>query len=139
MKSNQDFQVTKENYTITASLFEIGPDALIIITGGDHPHIGDLSAKPQNMNLETIKYPSHDGRFHKDNLLSDKMAKQISKHVNGSLTVLAGVHVDGITKAQIAASTEMVDSLATQIINWINRHPTSSTSPKYYDKKETPK
>lgn len=139
MQSTHDFSVQAENYTISAALFTIGPDILIIITGGDHPHIGDVTTKSPTTDLQTIQYPSHDGRFHKDYFLSERLAPQIKPTVKGSLTILAGVHVDHITQAQLNASSDMIDQLAAQINNWLADHPVTISKPKYYHHDEQPK
>lgn len=49
----------------------------------------------------------------------------------GNLCVTAGVHIDGITKAQIEVSFEMCDSLAAHVINWIKDQTQNVQEPKY--------
>lgn len=138
MQSDHDFAVSQAGYTISAALFRIGPDVLIVVTGGDHPHVGDVTTKSQHAPLQTVKFPSHDGRDHKDNFLSDRLADTVSSQVGGSLTVLAGVHIDGITQAQIKASAEMIDRLADQINQWLAAHPAHINPPTYYDQNHHP-
>ncbi len=138
MQSDQDFKVKMADYTITAALFTIGSDYLIVLTGGDHPHIGDVTTSSSTQGIQTVKYPSHDGRFHKDDFLSDRIAQKLAGKVPGSLTILAGVHVDGISKSQIAVAAPMADALADQIKQWLIDHSNQSTAPKYYSNDQKP-
>ena len=38
---SRTFQTTRQDYTIQSDVRLIGKDALIVVTGVDHPHIGD--------------------------------------------------------------------------------------------------
>lgn len=132
------FNVTKENYTMTAEVRTVGPDLTITVTGGDNPHVGTITAITDGTDFQTIQYPSHDGRLHKDNFISERIARQIQHHLTGSATVMAGVHVNHITKKQIAAAAPMSDNLAKQINDWLQQHPIEVKQPIYYGKNEQP-
>lgn len=133
------FKTTQAGYTMTAALTVIGFDLLIVVTGGSNPHIGDVTMVTANTDPQTVKYPSHDGRFHKDNFISDRMAKLLQPHLTGSCTITAGIHVNQITKAQIAAAAPMTTDLSQQIIAWLNAHPIQADQPEYYGNDENPK
>jgi hypothetical protein len=133
------FITTQKNYTITADLRQIGTDLLITVTGGDNPHIGVVTTLTKQTKIETVRYPSHDGRFHKDDFISRRIAQRIQAHLIGSATILAGVHVNQITQNQIAASAPMSDQLAGEICEWLAQHPVTSARPEYYSDHEQPK
>ncbi|GEO70001.1 prenylated flavin chaperone LpdD [Levilactobacillus acidifarinae] len=126
------FQVTQVGYTMTAELTVVGPDLLIVVTGGTHPHIGDVTTLTRTTPLRTVKFPSHDGRYHKDHLVGERVAHQVQPTLTGSCTVTAGIHVDQITQAQIEASGKMGDDLGRQIVAWLRTHPVTAPSPVYY-------
>lgn len=67
------FHTTMENYSMQASVKVIGKDLIISITGGETPHIGTITTFTQESELETIRFPSHSGRFHKDDVLAKKL------------------------------------------------------------------
>ncbi len=138
MQSVQEFTVTKEHYTMQVALFVIAKDVLAVITGGDHPHIGDVTAVAKGEEPQTVRYPSHDGRFHKDDFLSERLVKKVAPLVPGSLTVLAGVHVDHITKTQLIQAGPMVDELAQQVAAWLLAHPIQFSDAQYYGDDEQP-
>jgi len=132
------FSVTQENYTIDADVTVIGKDLLIVVTGGSNPHIGDVTTLTRDTALQTIKYPSHDGRFHKDNFVGERVAKVVQPVLPGSCTITAGIHVNQITKAQIAASAPMGENLGRQIVAWLGQHPLAAPTPQYYSDNEQP-
>jgi len=132
------FSVTQENYTIDADVTVIGKDLLIVVTGGSNPHVGDVTTLTRDTAMQTIKYPSHDGRFHKDNFVGERVAKVVQPVLPGSCTVTAGIHVNQITKAQIAASAPMGENLGRQIVAWLAQHPLTAPTPQYYSDSEQP-
>ncbi|WP_338209685.1 amino acid decarboxylase [Lactiplantibacillus paraxiangfangensis] len=133
------FKTEQAGYAMTAKLQRIGFDLLIVVTGGTNPHIGDVTMVTATTPAQTVKFPSHDGRFHKDNFISDRLAAQLQPYLAGSCTITAGIHVNQITKAQIAAAAPMTEALGQQIIDWLAAHPVKAAQPVYYQKNEQPK
>lgn len=132
------FNVTQKGYTISADVTVIGKDLLIVVTGGSNPHIGDVTTLTKDTTIQTIKYPSHDGRFHKDNFVGERVAKVVQPALPGSCTITAGIHVNQITKAQIAASAPMGENLGRQVVDWLTAHPVEAPVPQYYGDDEQP-
>ena len=132
------FKTERAGYEMTATLQVVGFDWLIVVTGGTNPHIGDVTTLTKTTAPQTVKFPSHDGRFHKDNFISERLAKQLQPHLTGSCTITAGIHVNQITKAQIAAAAPMTTDLGEQIMAWLAAHPLQAAQPQYYGKDEQP-
>ena len=132
------FSVTQDGYTMTADLQVVGLDWVITVTGGDNPHVGVVTTMARQQAMQTICYPSHDGRLHKDNFISERIARKLQPQLTGSATILAGVHVNQISKRQIAAAAPMSDDLAAQILAWLQAHPQQVTPPQYYHDGEQP-
>ncbi|MFD0896995.1 prenylated flavin chaperone LpdD [Loigolactobacillus binensis] len=133
------FKVTQAGYTITADVQQIGPDLLITITGGDHPHIGTVTTFGVATELATVRFPSHDGRLHKDDVLATTLMQQIRSQVAGSCTITAGVHIDQISQQQINAAAPMARVLGQQIKLWLQQQPVTASAPQYYGQTEQPK
>ena len=133
------FTTEQAGYQMQATLQVIGYDLLIVVTGGTNPHIGDVTTLTASTVPETVKFPSHGGRFHKDNFISERMAKRIQRYLVGSCTITVGIHVNQITKAQIAAAAPMTDDLSRQIISWLQAHPVQAEKPEYYGQDEQPR
>jgi len=132
------FTTAQAGYQMTATLQVIGSDLLIVVTGGTNPHVGDVTTLTADTEPQTVKFPSHNGRFHKDNFISERMAKAIQPHLVGSCTITAGIHVNQITKVQIAAAAPMTEALSRQIITWLQDHPIQAAQPEYYTDSEQP-
>ena len=133
-----EFSVTQENYTMKAQVTIIGKDLFIAITGGDNPHIGTVTTLTKNTAMETIRYPSHDGRLHKDDVLATRIGKMIKDDLPGSCTITAGVHVNHISKKQIMVSGMMAKNLGEQIKNWLQTTDFDAPNPVYYSDSENP-
>lgn len=126
---------TQEDYTITLTACLINKDLLLTITGGDVPHIGTVTTYTQETHTtECIRFPSHDGRFHKDDVLATKVLKNIQAALPGNCVITVGVHVNHITPSQIRASFIMVNNLSSQLYTWLTK-PHSFTDPVYYPTK----
>ncbi|MFC6323630.1 prenylated flavin chaperone LpdD [Companilactobacillus baiquanensis] len=134
-----EFQVTKEDYTMTAKVLIVGIDLFIVVTGGDNPHIGTVTTLSSQTDIQTIRYPSHDGRFHKDDILAYRIAKIIKSDLPGSCTITSGVHVNHISKKQIMVSSSMAVDLGQQILKWLKSYKFNATDPIYYSDNENPK
>lgn len=133
------FSVEKENYSMTADVQVIGNDILIVLTGGDNPHVGAVTTLTADSDIQTIKYPSHDGRFHKDGVLGERIAKTIQPELPGSCTITSGIHVNHISKKQIMVSDSMAKDLGQQILDWLSKTDFNAAKPIYYSKDEQPK
>lgn len=128
----QQFSVTKAGYSIEADVRLLNKDLLVILTGGNIPHIGGvLTYDGQTQQTERIYFASHDGRRHKDMLLADRFFKDIKNDLPGNFCISAGVHLDGITAEQIQASFPMTDSLAQQVRQWLHSHKNHFQEPQY--------
>jgi hypothetical protein len=125
------FQSTHEHYVITATVTQIGEDLLIALFGGDHPHIGSVTTFSSETPINSFRFPSHDGRFHKDHFLAEQLAPFIQPVFNGTCTITAGVHVDHITEKQIQAASQMVIEIGTELNTWLRTHPFRGTKPIY--------
>jgi hypothetical protein len=133
-----EFFVTQAEYTMKAEVTVIGKDIFIAITGGDTPHIGTVTTLTKNTELQTIRYPSHDGRFHKDDVLAVRVGKIIQASLPGSCTITAGVHVNHISKKQIMVSSQMSQNLGEQIKDWLKNKSFNAPEPIYYSDNENP-
>lgn len=128
------FSVTAENLTIEANVSVIGKDLFIALTGGDTPHIGAVTTVEKNSPSEKVRFHSHHGRFHKDDVLSEEVLKEIKPLLPGNCVITAGVHVNGITPAQINASFEIAASLGKEIFQWLKNYDFSTVDEALYEK-----
>lgn len=130
---SKTFSVSAENFTMKANVAIIGKDVLIALTGGDTPHIGTVTTVEKNSSSETLRFSSHHGRFHKDEVLSEEILKKIKPLLPGNCVMTAGVHVNGITKAQIKASFSMAEKLGEEIFSWLENYDFSTVNEAVYE------
>lgn len=117
------FTKEKAGYKITLSAEWIGNDLLLSLYGGDTPHIGTVTTYSSDTDTQVQRFPSHDGRFHKDDVLAKILLEKIQSIIPGNCVITAGVHVDHISKEQIEASFPMTKELADELAHWIKEHP----------------
>lgn len=138
MERIKQFLVTQEAFSMQANVQVIGQDLLITITGGNVPHIGTVTSFSKETKVQTIRFPSHDGRFHKDDVLAQSLLAVLKEELPGNCLITSGVHVDHITNAQIRASVSMAESLGQQILAWIQNQHFDNEKPLYYTNGEKP-
>lgn len=92
----------------------VGRDTLMIIKGGE-AHIGTVSTaylirkNPLLVKVETTSVPGH-----KEHLLSERFARHCAEQLHRSVTVVMGIHFDGLSMEEIntivTITENMVDS-----------------------------
>ncbi|MBP1045009.1 amino acid decarboxylase [Enterococcus sp. BWM-S5] len=134
----QSFSVEMVGYEMKAELKRIGSDILILLTGGDTPHIGTVTVFSENDPASSFRFPSHSGRKHKDDVLAEIVLKIIQPALRGNCVITSGIHVDHITQEQIQAASKMASHLGTAILHWLQEHPAEAKEPIYYNANESP-
>lgn len=126
------FEVTDYGYSIQAQVDYIGADLFIQLTGGSHPHIGTVTTYcKKNADKQVVRFPSHSGRFHKDDVLAYVLLEEIAELFPQNCVITSGVHVDGISKEQIVGAFEMTKKLASKIAIWLKHEKSPISHPKY--------
>ena len=131
MNEIKSFSVEKDKIKLNASLFVVGKDVLLILSGGTHPHIGSLTFLTKTEDIKNHDFPSHDGRRHKDGELSQRIAHRIQKSLQGSCVITSGVHFDGISWEGIQTCFDLSDELGEQINYYLKNINYQSSDPKY--------
>lgn len=149
----ETFSCQKAGYQMTAEVTLLNGDGLVIISGGDLPHLGTVNFySPEKMqlvfseseavkevtipdfSLKTVRFSSHSGRFHKEDVLAEAFLAAVK---NSSLTnwlITAGVHINGITQEQIEASYKMAKNLGEQTAHWLQTIKIEKIAPRYQKK-----
>ena len=107
-------------YKVEAQVTFIGSDLLVAIYGGSKPHIGSVAVALPRPSLRDKKQMSSTSSVynflgHKDYVIAQRVAEQLSSRLNKHVVVVAGVHIDGITEKGIAKVIENCDELAQRI------------------------
>ncbi len=88
-----------------------GRDLLLMITGGE-AHIGAAStafATDEGVQVQTSAVPGH-----KEHLLTAELARRAAECLNRTVTVVMGIHYDGLNREEIDTISAITESLLEQ-------------------------
>lgn len=95
---------------INLTAFQMGKDLCVILTGGDTPHLGALTAASQSLSPETIVFDTH-----KENFVTEMAAKMLRKEYQGNFVVCCGIHLDDIKKQEILDVMELCKKMIIEL------------------------
>lgn len=108
-------QINKELNRIQLKLiaFDMGKDMCIILTGGE-PHVGSVTFGSKGISTETFVIGEH-----KEYVLTEKLGKILKERYLGTFVICCGVHLDNITKEEIAEimnlSCQLIEELCLKL------------------------
>jgi hypothetical protein len=97
---------------IKAKVEKMEHGIVVILSGGDLPHVGAVSVADEQIGVCTIALPGH-----KDQYIGEVWAKQIYAKTHVPVSVTVGIHYDHITKAEIAEIQTLAQEMLEEIIN----------------------
>ena len=105
---------------VFAQLVQMGKDCTICIWGGDTPHVGSVvmsTARP-SLTGSGVGVTSSvlNGIGHKDEYVARKFAEAAAEKFVCTAVCSCGIHIDGITQAQLQEVSVMCDKLLKQVI-----------------------
>ncbi|MBU3803606.1 MAG: hypothetical protein H9872_02445 [Candidatus Cellulosilyticum pullistercoris] len=98
-------------YEIQACITKMPKDIHILLTGGNLPHIGAVSIFEEGREKVFVQLPEH-----KDGVVSQRWAKELSKLLNRQVTVNCGIHYDDLTKDQIEELVKLTEEMLKEAI-----------------------
>ncbi len=105
-----EIEVKKHGICIKAKILHVGEDLLIIVSGGDKPHIGSALLVNKN-EQKCISFESH-----KDYIALKLIYERIKKATCKNVCLVGGIHIESITKNQIKQVLELCKELSYKII-----------------------
>lgn len=99
---------------LTYEITPVGNDWLILLTGGD-AHIGCTAIGDDG------RLSSYTPQSHKDDALAIPLAKKVSQTFHCVCTVVAGFHLDEITREEIAQVVQNADKGMLQVIEILQK------------------
>ena len=106
---------------VFAQLVQMGKDCTICIWGGDTPHVGSVvmsTARP-SLTGSGVGVTSSvlNGIGHKDEYVARKFAEAAAEKFVCTAVCSCGIHIDGITPAQLQEVSVVCDKLLKQVIS----------------------
>ena len=112
------FNLAEKGYEVDVRATEIGNDTLVIIYGGDRPHIGSVVLAygfKKSSSKGTITSTTVPG--HKEEELIREPAEIIARHTEGTVVVVGGVHYEELDKEGIDIICDLGIRAAERIID----------------------
>ena len=105
---------------VFAQLVQMGKDCTICVWGGDTPHVGSVvmsTARP-SLTGSGVGVTSSvlNGIGHKDEYVARKFAEAAAEKLVCTAVCSCGIHIDGITPAQLREVSAVCDKLLKQVI-----------------------
>jgi hypothetical protein len=95
---------------INLTAYGMGGDLCVLISGGDTPHLGALTAASQSMGPKTIAFDTH-----KEYHVTEMAADRLHRAFDGNFVVCCGIHLDNIEKREIADVMELSEKLVLEL------------------------
>jgi hypothetical protein len=94
----------------------MGKDIVVMISGGDRPHLGTITAGHRLEPLQTVQLQNH-----KEFYITEEIAILLRKWFSVNFAICCGTHLDNITKEEIKIMTEMSIQLGIELIEELNK------------------
>lgn len=114
---------------INIDIYDTGSGINILIEGGEKGHIGAIAIACSGEIMNSIEFSGH-----KEIVICERWAKEVSKVYCGPVVIEAGIHYDNITKAQIRVILEMLDKELNGLIEYIKRKEAEKYGTHFYNK-----
>ncbi len=103
-----DYSVTAGTgaLTVRADAVRCGADLAVAVAGGTGPHIGAAALGEYEPERGSATVSCITVRTHRDDRVACRFAKRLSAALGCTVSVSAGLHVDGAGEAEIAALVE---------------------------------
>jgi gallate decarboxylase subunit D len=110
------FRTEEGRYDLDALARWIGPDLLVVIWGGERPHIGAVALAQPRPSLKNPAVTSATASVlcvvgHKEDEVVKKASEFLSASLNARVTVAAGIHWDNLDEGAIRVIAGNIDSL----------------------------
>lgn len=123
--NREKFWEIKKNLMFTDICVEIrrlGSDYHILVSGGERPHIGCTVLALPRPSLDGSDKKSSTASVlnvmgHKDEEVCRYLAEKVSAGKKATVVCTGGIHMDGITKEQIAEIMETMQIIAGEIVD----------------------
>ncbi len=114
--------VREGRFLLQASVLVIGPDLLVSIWGGTHPHIGAVALALPRPSLKDKKKTSATSSVltvlgHKEDQTVKVVSETLSSVFKKNVVVTAGIHWDNLKSEEITSIVKLTEKLTQGIIN----------------------
>lgn len=120
---NENMVVTEGSmpYEVRAEVCQIGEDVVVLVSGGEKPHVGAVAVGIPRPSLEDPDVVSSTASVfalvgHKEDDVAKIIARKMSALLNKNTVVTVGIHVDNINAEGIKLIQENCDKVVKRIL-----------------------
>ncbi|MDP4098357.1 hypothetical protein OIN60_16495 [Paenibacillus sp. P96] len=96
---------------LVLNAYFMGEDIVVLLSGGDRPHLGTITAGSRLEPLSTLQLQNH-----KEFYITEEIAVRLRKQFRGNFAICCGVHLNDITAEEISLVTEISVELGDELI-----------------------
>lgn len=96
--------------------YPMGTDLVVMISGGDQPHLGTITAGARLEPLRTIQLQTH-----KEFYITEEIAVRLRKQFRGNFAICCGTHLDNVSKEEINVMADLSIQLGMELIEELNK------------------
>jgi len=116
-------------YQVHADAFAAGDDLVVIVSGGDKPHVGAVAVGIPRPSLENPQAVSATVSVfamvgHKEDELARRLALMLTAALQRNTVVTVGIHVDNISPEGIRSIEQSCSSLSARLIEELKPYKT---------------
>lgn len=97
----------------------VGEDLIIIISGGDRPHVGVISYGGEGLSNKDFEKNTVVYGNHKEYIISQRFSQRIGDIFKGNYMISVGIHLEHITKEEIKIVMKLSEELLEEITSII--------------------
>jgi gallate decarboxylase subunit D len=118
------FKTQEGNFDLTASVTKVGQDAVVVIFGGERPHIGAVALADPRQSLKNPEKISATASVlclpgHKEDAIVKSASERLAAVANRPVVVTAGIHWDNLRESDLNQIIKNVEILIKMIESYL--------------------
>jgi hypothetical protein len=94
----------------------MGEDLVVLVYGGDRPHLGTITAGARLEPLRTVQLQNH-----KEFYVTEEISVLLRKNFPGNFAVLCGTHLDDITKEELKCIPDLCVKMGEELMEKLKK------------------
>jgi gallate decarboxylase subunit D len=118
------FKTQEGNFDLTASVMKVGQDVVVVIFGGERPHIGAVALADPRQSLKDPEKISATASVlcllgHKEDAIVKSASERLAAVTNRPVVVTAGIHWDNLRAPDLDQIMKNVEILIKMIESYL--------------------
>jgi hypothetical protein len=114
------FETQEGRLDLTATVMKVGQDVVVVIFGGERPHIGAVALAQARQSLKNPEKTSATASVlsilgHKEDVIVKSVSERLAAVANCAVVVTAGIHWDSIEESDLQQILRNVETLIQMI------------------------